>query len=108
MTTKVNEIMNEIADMEVNLDSIECNNHIYTVEYKNGKIIISVVKEYYYYDECDEYVCEDIETEFAKIDASFEVAMNSFFGILSGTIFYYQSKARDYELYSLVHVKRFR
>ena len=108
MATKVHEIMEEIKDMEIYFSDKEGNCHYYSVEYSDGKIIISLVEEYYYYDECDEYVCDDVKEAFAHIDTSLEVAMNSFFDILAGAVAYQETKDSCFRLYSLVHVKRFR
>lgn len=107
MITKIDKVMDEIEEMEVNLDGTESNSHYYTVEYKDGKIIISVVEEYYYYDECDEYTSDSIKEEFAKVDASFKVAMNTFFDILTGASLYYRTKKTDYRLFTIISVKRF-
>lgn len=108
MTTEICKIMKEIKDMEIYFsDEVESDCHYYTVEYLDGKIIISLVEEHYYYDECDEYVCDDAKEAFAYIDTSLEVAMNSFFDILDGAVAYQRTKDEYFKLYSLVCVKRF-
>lgn len=68
MIYKVLDVINE-AESNFIWD-VEANGHHYNIEYKNNKLILKLINEYSYYDECDDLQYKSTQQTLKEFDCS--------------------------------------